>query len=426
MPVAKKLTKKTTNKKDSITLGWKIPVFIILGVIIISCIVIVIQHKQYYSESNFEVTNIYYDSESDFEITNINGEVTITDYLGFKKKIRIPPRIQNLPVTSIGEYAFSFYTGLTSVTIPNSVTSIGEEVFNGCTNLSVINIDANNNAYSADNGVLYNKNKTSLHTYPAGNKSYSFTIPNSVTSIGGWAFNGCIDLINITIPNSVTDIREGVFNGCTNLSVINIDANNNAYSADNGVLYNKNKTLLHTYTAGNKRYSFTIPDSVTSIGGWAFNGCIDLINITIPNSVTSIGIGAFSGCTSLADITIPNSVTSIEGFAFYGCISLAGITIPNSVTSIGDLAFSNCNSLTNITIPNSVTSIGDLAFSNCTNLANVTFASGSNISDINFGDYAFPEGSEGVGGDTLKSAYSTGKAGTYTRAAGSYTWTKQY
>jgi hypothetical protein len=167
-------------------------------------------------------------------------------------------------------------------------------------------------------------------------------------------------------------------------------------------LYNKNKTYLHTYLSGKPNTSFTIPDSVTSIGD-----------------------GAFSGCTSLKRVTIPDSVKSIGDRAFSFCTSLTSVTISNSVTSIGADAFWNCPSLTSVTIPDSVTSIGSGAFSWCTGLTSVTFATGSNISSGNFSYYAFPEGSDGFGGYSLRDAYHYGKAGTYKRAVNGDTWTKQ-
>ena len=117
-----------------------------------------------------------------------------------------------------------------------------------------------------------------------------------------------------------------------------------------------------------------IPDSVTSIVGYAFAGCTSLTNVTIPDSVTSIGSHAFSYCKSLTSVTIPDSVTSIGGSAFGNCTSLTSVTIPDSVTSIGDWAFSHCTSLTSVTIPDSVTSINWYAFYNCKSLTDVYYA----------------------------------------------------
>ena len=181
------------------------------------------------------------------------------------------------------------------------------------------------------------------------------TIPDSVTSIGDYAFSGCSGLTSVTIPNSVTSIESFAFNYCTNLT------------------------------------SVTIPNSVTSIGYHAFDGCSGLTSVTIPNSVTSIGDGAFYGCSGLVDVegvvivrnvfygyygssgnvTIPDGVTSIGEYAFKDCNGLTSVTIPDSVTSIESSAFYNCSGLTSVTIPDSVTSIGDGAFYGCTNLTSI-------------------------------------------------------
>ncbi|MGN0556126.1 MAG: leucine-rich repeat protein, partial [Candidatus Fimenecus sp.] len=123
--------------------------------------------------------------------------------------------------------------------------------------------------------------------------------------------------------------------------------------------------------------SVTIPDSVTSIGDSAFDGCTLLASVTIPNSVTSIGVCAFENCTSLTSVTIPNGVTSIGEETFFECPSLTSVTIPNSVMRIGADAFHGCTSLTNITIPNGVTSISDDAFYGCTSLTTVYGYTGS-------------------------------------------------
>ena len=279
-----------------------------------------------------------------------DGTIIITDCKeSASGAITIPSEIDGKPVTSIGYNAFSFCTGLTSITIPNSVTSIGTYAFYGCSGLT------------------------------------SITIPNSVTSIGDLAFHGCSGLTSITLGNSVTSIGGWAFNGCTGLTSINVASGNNYYSSNNGVLFNKKKTALIRYPEGKSQTSYTIPNSVTSIGDHAFDGCTGLRSITISNSVTSIEDDVFARCTSLTSITIPNSVTRIEDYAFAHCTGLTSITIPNSVTSIGNWAFLGCTGLTSITIPNSVTSIGNVAFSGCTGLTSINVASDNNYYSDNNG-----------------------------------------
>jgi surface protein len=192
-------------------------------------------------------------------------------------------------VTSIGRYAFGYCGGLTSVTIPDSVTSIDAAAFFECAGLT------------------------------------SVTIPDSVTSIGNNAFYNCKSLTSVTIGNGVTSIGSDVFSGCTSLTSINVGNNNTQYSSVDGVLYNKDKTVL-----------IRCPQGKTSIA--------------IPNSVTSIDAAAFVGCAGLTSVTIPDSVTEISTSAFVGCAGLTSVTIPNSVTSIGNWAFRNCSNLTTIII----------------------------------------------------------------------------
>ena len=225
-------------------------------------------------------------------------------------------------VTSIGNDAFVYCHGLTSITIPNSVTSIGDYAFCDCSNLTSITIP--NSVTTIGDGAFYGCSGLT-----------SITIPNSVTSIGDNAFYGCSGLTGITIPNSVTSIGEMAFCGCSGLT------------------------------------SITIPNSVTSIGNWVFSGCSGLTSITIPNSVTSIGFGAFQYCSGLTSVTIPTSVTSIENDAFLYCSGLTSITIPTSVTRIGHEAFRGCSALTSVTIGSGVESIGSSAFAKCSNLTDV-------------------------------------------------------
>ena len=134
--------------------------------------------------------------------------------------------------------------------------------------------------------------------------------------------------------------------------------------------------------------SITIPDGITSIGDHAFDSCINLRSITLPDSITSIGMWAFYNCWNVSSIIIPDGVTSIEDFTFNSCISLTSITIPNSVTNIKSSAFHNCADLTSITIPDSVTSIGYAAFSNCDSLQTISLGCGSALKKSDFGDQA--------------------------------------
>ena len=191
-------------------------------------------------------------------------------------------------MTSIGGSAFYGCTSLTSVTIPDSVTSIGDYAFYGCESLT------------------------------------SVAIPGSVTSIGWSAFYGCASLTSVTIPDSVTSIGNCAFASCTSLTGIWVAEGNSHYANDaSGVLFNKDKTTLVQCPGAFAAY--TIPNSVTSIGEYAFSHCTSLTSVTIPNSVTSIGEHAFSYCTSLTSVTISDSVTSIGEYAFYDCTSLTDV-----------------------------------------------------------------------------------------------------
>jgi len=326
-----------------------------------------------------------YDSEKDFQIDwdeNVKNGVEILKYIGTKKEVRIPPKIQNYPVTSIGPEAFKDYTNLTSITIPDSVTRIVVAPFVDCINLAEINVAANNPNYSSEQGVLYNKNKTTLYRYPPKKTGNTFNIPKSVTNINLYAFAYCTNLTSITIPNGVTDIDWGVFAECTSLTNI------------------------------------TIPKGVTVIVDFTFTGCTSLTSVTIPNTVTYICDFAFSDCTSLTSITIPDSVTAIAACTFSNCTSLTSIIIPNSVESIDQGAFEDCTILTSITLPDSVTYIRQEAFKNCTSLTSVTIQ--GKIPSENFDvNNAFP-------GDLREKYFAKdGGPGTYRRFAGGTTWRKQ-
>lgn len=210
-------------------------------------------------------------------------------------------------VVGVDEYAFE-NSPITSITIPNSVTNIGNGAFNGCKSLT------------------------------------SITIPNSVTSIGGSAFYGCKSLTSITIPNSVISIGEEVFSYCYSLTSVVVESDNAIYDSRencNAII----ETATNKVIAGCKKS--IIPNSITSIGDWAFYGS-SIASISIPNSVTSIGYRAFFRCSSLTSVTIPNSVTSIGDWAFYNCEKLGTLVLGDKVKNIGYEAFNGCNKLYHI------------------------------------------------------------------------------
>ena len=271
-----------------------------------------------------------------------DGTIKITDCdRSASGALTIPDTIDGKKVTWIGYQAFMNCNRLTSITIPNSITGIASEAFIDCSSLTNI------------------------------------TIPDSVISIGERAFYFCESLTNITIPDSVISIGYNAFYYCRSLTSINVSNNSKNYSSIDGVLFNKDKTQIISYSAGKKETSYIIPDSVTSIADYAFDNCTRLTSITIPEGVTIIGSSAFDNCIRLTSIAIPNGVTSIAYGAFNECRSLTNITIPDSVTYIGAIAFYGCSSLTSITIPDSVTSVDKYAFVDCIGLT------GINVSDNN-------------------------------------------
>ena len=306
-------------------------------------------------------------------------------------------------ITTINNNTFKRCTALASINIPESVKSIGQGAFEGCGALTDFNFNGtmeqwgaitlgnnwhNNAAFTVvhctdgdvsleepiqpiqPNNLVYSTNAAGstitvngetvtleqgeniVLNYPNEITSVKATnntaltaiqIPNTVTSIGEDAFQGCTSLTSINIPDTVTSIKDGsfdkgAFRGCSNL------------------------------------VSITIPESVKRIGSNAFQECYKLASITIPEGVTSIGNSAFKGCSSLASITIPESVKSIGSSGFYGCTSLTYITLPDGLTEIDSFIFRECYKLASITIPNAVTKIGMYAFESCRNLIDFNYS----------------------------------------------------
>ena len=333
---------------------------------------VVIPSTVTYNGTTYSVTSI-----GDYAFSNCSGLTSIA----------IPNSI-----TSIGNRAFSNCSGLTFVSIPNSVIVIGEGAFAYCSGLTSINVAPENTHYSSIDGVLYNYVQDTLIQCPGaktsiaildsitsiGNYAFSncsgltsITIPNSVTSIGEFAFYGCSGLTSVTIPNSVTSIRYEAFCNCDNLTTLNFNAIN---CQDFGSYF----------TFGRSLTTVNIGDSVERIPAYFVQDCSGLTSVSIPDRVVSIGEEAFRGCSGLTLISIPSSVTYIGEEVFRGCSGLISINVVSENTHYSSIdgvlydyvqdTLMQCPAVkTSVTIPNSVIYIEDYAFRDCSFLMTLNF-----------------------------------------------------
>ena len=223
-------------------------------------------------------------------------------------EVILPSTYEGKLISTIGSYAFRYCDSLTSIEIPNSVISIGDGSFVYCGSLTSVVIP--NSVTSIGNEAFVNCSGLT-----------SIEIPDSVTSIGDWAFAYCNSLTSIVIPNSVTSIGYEAFDYCESLTSIEVSEDNETYCSINGNVYSKDAKTLLIFAPG-KIGEFYVPDSVTSIGKYAFYNCDSLTSVVIGDSVNSIGGCAFSFCDSLTSVVIGKSVTSIGDWAFAYCDSL--------------------------------------------------------------------------------------------------------
>lgn len=312
-------------------------------------------------------------SAADFEYEVVAENVTINQYIGTATEVAIPAEIEGHPVVAIAAEAFKDNVTIDTIVIPDSVTTIGEYAFCGCTSLKNVNLP--NPLLQLSAGIF--ENCTSLTT---------IEIPKSVLTTEGygseWAwkrpFNGCDNLETVVFEEGAKQIPNHIFAHCTGL---------------------KNVTIPSTVTQINE-YAFygcsglttiNLPEGVTNIERSAFENCTGLTKIEMPDSVIETGENVFKGCTAVTEIKISNSLTNLKKGLFSECTSLTGIVIPKSVVTTDgyngeySLSFDGCKNLTTVAFEEGTVQIADHIFANCTGVKNVTIP--STVKQI--GEYAF-------------------------------------
>ena len=368
------------------------------------------------------------DCDNLYEIEIPQGVVNIGEKafarLDNLKNIDIPDS-----VTNITTLAFYRCNGLVSVQVPGSVTAIKNGTFRECNNLKKVILNE---------GVA----KIEGSAFVFCSSLEQIKLPQSLMSIGSGAFDNCTSLISVELPDNAI-ISSDTFRGCKNLSKIVLSDTNNNYIVKNGILYNKNITRILCYPAGIKDTEFFVPDTVKTIGDFAFYGTKALESINIPDSITNIGTDAFGECSGLKEVVIPDSVTSMGEAVFYKCTSLekvklsVNITSPNpavfqycsslkevvlpeSMKFISFFMFSYCKEITNVVLPDKLNSILSSAFQNCDNLKNITVPKNvTTIQDYALGYYYDEQGATYKKYDDFTiSGYAGSKAQEYAEANG--------
>ena len=368
------------------------------------------------------------DCDNLYEIEIPQGVVNIGEKafarLDNLKNIDIPDS-----VTNITTLAFYRCNGLVSVQVPGSVTAIKNGTFRECNNLKKVILNE---------GVA----KIEGSAFVFCSSLEQIKLPQSLMSIGSGAFDNCTSLISVELPDNAI-ISSDTFRGCKNLSKIVLSDTNNNYIVKNGILYNKNMTRILCYPAGIKDTEFFVPDTVKTIGDFAFYGTKALESINIPDSITNIGTDAFGECSGLKEVVIPDSVTSMGEAVFYKCTSLekvklsVNITSPNpavfqycsslkevvlpeSMKFISFFMFSYCKEITNVVLPDKLNSILSSAFQNCDNLKNITVPKNvTTIQDYALGYYYDEQGATYKKYDDFTiSGYAGSKAQEYAEANG--------
>ncbi|MCD8151110.1 MAG: leucine-rich repeat protein [Clostridiales bacterium] len=304
-----------------------------------------------------------------YSLTSVTVPDNVTDigYAAFGDCTSLAEITLGESVQTIGAYAFQAAT-ITSLTLPASVESLGDLICSSCSNLTAFYVDYANTTYSAEDGVLFNKDQTELLCYPQGKADTTYSVPSSVTTvadyaiynnkyltsisltdnitaIGDWAFAYCTALQSLAVPDSVMELGMGIADNCTTLTCASVGSGIDTLS-------------YRTFYGCTALKEVTLSDGLTTIYNWAFYNCQSLTDVNIPSTVISIGVNSFYNCISLTEIVLPEGLETISSYAFNSCTALASINIPSTVTSIEANAFYNCTSLT-VEYPSSLTLMDD-------------------------------------------------------------------
>ena len=299
----------------------------------------------------------------------IPGTVSSIGSYAFSRCIRLGAVALPEGVTTIINSTFSGCSSLTTVSLPASLTTLGTDTFSDCSALSSVSVTAGNSAFSSQNGVLFNADKTTLILYPLGKADASYKIPDGVTSVGQGAFAFCEKLLSISIPGTVTDIGQDAFYS-TGIKSVTLPVSL--------------RTIGRSAFQCSALQSVVIPEGVTSLGDGVFAGCPDLRSATIPGTVSAIPASCFSD-SGLESVDLPGSIKTIGAYAFTHCDRLQTVRLPGGLESIGNYAFNNCPGLTAVSIPDTVKDIGAGAFSTCDSLSSVKLPAGLLV----LNDYTF-------------------------------------
>lgn len=315
----------------------------------------------------------------------------------------------------IADYAFYNCSSLKTIHIPASVTQIISLcTFAGCTSLESITVAKGNPEYCSADGVIFDKDKTTLIAYPAAKTTKNYTIPSTVENISMASFGYCSNLEKVTIPAATNFINAYAFEYATSIKNFVVDSKNETYCAIDGVLFWKDKTGIVAYPAAKAGTSYSVPEGTEFIEYLAFSGS-KLTTINLPESFAQFEMDCISGASKLSAVnvdadnpyyasvdgvvfskdktsligypqgrtqtsyTVPDSVEIIYGWSFYMIPALRELIIPEGVTSISDNAITECYKLTALHLPSTITDIEPFAVSYCDSLSDVYYR--GNVND---------------------------------------------